>query len=170
MAQSEENRRELQVFKNELQQYGDIVRITHHNLTPDDNPNVANATLSDGEKVAIPYLEVDHDFLRTLGIELIEGRDFSREFAADEIQSVIVNETLVRTLDLGEPVGAILPIRILAYYAMHRWLQDFAYRIDLGVGIFLLGGGSTLLVVLLVVGALALKAALENPVDALRYE
>ncbi len=58
----------------------------------------------------------------------------------------------------------------VAYYAMDRWLQDFAYRIDPGVGTFVLGGVLTLAIVLLTVGSQAMRAARANPVDALRYE
>ncbi|OGG54323.1 MAG: hypothetical protein A3F84_07540 [Candidatus Handelsmanbacteria bacterium RIFCSPLOWO2_12_FULL_64_10] len=58
----------------------------------------------------------------------------------------------------------------VAYYAVHRWLQDFAYRIDIGVGMFALGGVLTMMIVLLTVASQAIKAARSNPVDALRYE
>ena len=57
-----------------------------------------------------------------------------------------------------------------AYYAAERWLQDFAYRVDPGIGTFLLGGLLTLLVVLLAVSLQVARAARANPVDALRYE
>jgi putative ABC transport system permease protein len=58
----------------------------------------------------------------------------------------------------------------VAYYAMSRWLQDFAYRIDLGVGVFVLGGILVLVIALMTVSVQAIKAARANPVDALRYE
>ena len=58
----------------------------------------------------------------------------------------------------------------IAYYAMDRWLQDFAYRIDLGIGMFILGGVLALAIALLTVGYQAVKAATANPVDALRHE
>lgn len=58
----------------------------------------------------------------------------------------------------------------VAYYALDQWLQDFAYRIDLGVSGFLLGGVLTLAVVLFTVNLQALKAVRANPVDALRDE
>ena len=57
-----------------------------------------------------------------------------------------------------------------AYYVMNRWLQDFAYRIDPGPEIFILCGVLALGIALLTVGAQSMKAALANPVDALRYE
>ncbi|MCI0692163.1 ABC transporter permease [candidate division KSB1 bacterium] len=58
----------------------------------------------------------------------------------------------------------------LAYFAMSRWLQDFAYRIDLSFWIFLLAGAIALLIAWLTVSWQAVKAALANPVEALRYE
>jgi putative ABC transport system permease protein len=58
----------------------------------------------------------------------------------------------------------------LAYFAMNRWLQDFAYHIDIGIGIFLLSGALALAIALLTVSFQAIKAALANPVEALRYE
>ncbi len=57
-----------------------------------------------------------------------------------------------------------------AYYASDRWLQDFAYRIEPGIGTFVSGGILMLVVVLLTVGVQAIRAAWANPVDALRTE
>ena len=58
----------------------------------------------------------------------------------------------------------------LIYYATERFLQDFAYRIDLNPDIFLIAGAIALLVAGLSVSAQALRAASANPVDALRDE
>ena len=58
----------------------------------------------------------------------------------------------------------------VAYWAMNKWLSDFAYRIELGIGAFALGGVLTLLVVIGTVSLQAVKAAKMNPVEALRYE
>lgn len=58
----------------------------------------------------------------------------------------------------------------VAWYAMNKWLQDFAYRIELGWLAFALAGGVALLIALLTVSAQAIRAALANPADALRYE
>src|SRR5690606_29348313 len=48
----------------------------------------------------------------------------------------------------------------VSYVVMDRWLADFAYRVDLGVGTFLLAGGAVLAIALFTVSRLALKAAL----------
>jgi putative ABC transport system permease protein len=58
----------------------------------------------------------------------------------------------------------------VAWLAMRRWLQDFAYRVDIEWWIFALAGGLVFVIALLTAGAQALKAALANPVEALRYE
>ena len=58
----------------------------------------------------------------------------------------------------------------VVYFAMQRWLEDFAYRIDLGVSVFALAGGLALLIALLTVCLQAVRAALANPADSLRYE
>jgi len=58
----------------------------------------------------------------------------------------------------------------IAYYIMHRWLQSFAYRSDIGLLVFFLSGFIALVIALLTVGFQAAKVAVANPVDSLRYE
>jgi putative ABC transport system permease protein len=58
----------------------------------------------------------------------------------------------------------------LAWFGMNRYLDEFAYKITLGPGIFLAGLGLTLLVAGLTVGYRSLRAAMINPVDSLRSE
>jgi len=58
----------------------------------------------------------------------------------------------------------------VAYYLMNKWLANFAYRIDLGIGIFALSALLALAVALVTVGWQSLKAATTNPVNSLRHE
>ena len=58
----------------------------------------------------------------------------------------------------------------VAWYAMHQWLQDFAYRIELGWGIFALAGGLGVFIALFTVSFQAIRAAVANPVKSLRSE
>ncbi len=53
---------------------------------------------------------------------------------------------------------------------MNQWLADFAYRIDIGLGIFLLAGGAAFSIALLSVSWQSIKAAVANPVESLRSE
>jgi ABC-type antimicrobial peptide transport system permease subunit len=58
----------------------------------------------------------------------------------------------------------------IAYYFMHVWLQDFAYRIGISPWTFLLSGLAAILIALATVSFQAIKAALANPVKSLRSE
>lgn len=58
----------------------------------------------------------------------------------------------------------------LAYYAMYRWLQNFAYRIQISPMTFVLAAALALLVALATVCFHAARAAMSNPVESLRYE
>ncbi len=58
----------------------------------------------------------------------------------------------------------------VAYYAMNRLLQFYAYRISLGVWIFLLAAVLAFAIAVFTVSFQAMRAALANPADALRYE
>ncbi|MDR3711559.1 MAG: ABC transporter permease [Puia sp.] len=65
---------------------------------------------------------------------------------------------------------AIVIASPLAAWAMHHWLLDFAYRTTIGWWMFALAGIAALAIALITVGFQALKAALTNPVRALRSE
>lgn len=58
----------------------------------------------------------------------------------------------------------------ISYLLMQQWLADFAYKIELGAGIFLLALGGTILIAGLTVGFKTVSAALANPVDSLKSE
>lgn len=63
--------------------------------------------------------------------------------------------------------GIAIPV---AYYFMNKWLQDFAFRISIGWELFLLAGAIALLIALATISFQAIKAAMANPVKALRTE
>ncbi len=58
----------------------------------------------------------------------------------------------------------------IAFYFMNNWLENFAYRTNLNVGIFILAGLLALLIALITVSYQAIKVAVANPVKALRTE
>jgi putative ABC transport system permease protein len=87
---------------------------------------------------------------------------------------------------LGAPVGSIclllsgsflrwvLLANVIAlpaaYWAMSRWLRNFAFHTDISAWTFVAAGGVVLFFAVVTVGSLALKSARENPVESLRYE
>ena len=58
----------------------------------------------------------------------------------------------------------------LAWWAMDRWLADFAYRIELGAGALVASTGLALVLAVVVVASRSLGAALRSPVHTLRYK
>ena len=66
-------------------------------------------------------------------------------------------------------IGFVAAVPV-TWYAMNRWLADFAYRIEIGPGIFALAGVTALLIGVITVSWQSVSAARANPVDSLRSE
>jgi putative ABC transport system permease protein len=58
----------------------------------------------------------------------------------------------------------------VAWYLMHKWLENFAYQINISLWVFLLAGVLALLIALLTVSYQSIKAGLANPIKSLRSE
>jgi putative ABC transport system permease protein len=78
---------------------------------------------------------------------------------------VMLNKNVVKWVIIAFAVAC--PI---AYYAMNKWLENFAYKTNLSWWIFALAGVLALGVALLTVSWQSWRAATRNPVEALRYE
>ena len=66
-------------------------------------------------------------------------------------------------------VGFVIAVPI-TWYVMGQWLRNFADRIEIGPGVFVIAGGAALLIALVTVSWQSIKAALMNPVNSLRSE
>ncbi len=53
----------------------------------------------------IKILNVTHDFVKTMGLEIVQGRDFSRDIVTDSTSGFIINEAAARSLGWSDPVG-----------------------------------------------------------------
>ena len=58
----------------------------------------------DGREIIVYQNRVDYDFFKTMGIEVVQGRTFSPELATD-IDGVVVNEKLIKELEIEDPIG-----------------------------------------------------------------
>lgn len=82
------------------------------------------------KKVPIELLAVDFDFVETIGIQVLEGRSFSREFGSDEETSYLLNEKAVKALGLTDPVGKHIDvvegtvIGIVKDFNLHSFHRD----------------------------------------------
>jgi ABC-type antimicrobial peptide transport system permease subunit len=79
--------------------------------------------------------------------------------------SLMLSKEFTRLVLLANVIGWPL-----VYLVMRKWLQRFAYHTTISVDIFILGGFLALMIAWLTIGYQAIKAALTNPVDALKYE
>ena len=95
---------------------------------------------------------------REIGIRKVLGASVSR------IIYLLSKEVLILVS------AATLIASPIAFYAMRKWLQSFAFRIEMSPLMFIMTALATLLIALLSVGYRAVKAASANPADALRYE
>ncbi len=66
-------------------------------------------------------------------------------------------------------IGFLIAVPI-AWYAMHRWLENFAYHIDIGIGTFVLVGALAMVIALVTVSWQSIRAAITNPVKSLHTE
>ena len=83
----------------------------------------------------------------------------------------VVGIVRLLSMDFVKLVGVAFILAVpVAYLVLQEWLSEFAYRIDLSAGVFLLGGVAAVAVALITVSYQAVRAATADPVDSLRYE
>jgi putative ABC transport system permease protein len=100
----------LETFKSELRNSTHIVSVTSGYGLPGDQFAGDNITVpgKGGNKNYPANVFIgDHDYVKTLGLRLIAGRDFSRDMSTDEEQAFIINETAVKDLGFGTPEKAL---------------------------------------------------------------
>ncbi|MDT7828479.1 ABC transporter permease [Pricia sp. S334] len=107
-----------------------------------------------------------------LGLIAFTAQQKTKEIGIRKVLGASVSE-IVRLLALDFVKVVLLALLIaapIAGYFMNRWLQDFAYRIDIPWWIFGLSGVVAMTIALLTMGVQAVKAANANPVKSLRTE
>jgi putative ABC transport system permease protein len=78
---------------------------------------------------------------------------------------ILLNKDFVKWVSIAFLIA--IPI---AWFIMHKWLENFAYKTGLSWWIFVLAGVIALVIALLTVSWQSWRAATRNPVEALRYE
>jgi putative ABC transport system permease protein len=94
-------------IKNELKNISCVENISMSQFVPGRDMN-GMGYIPEGVDEKTPWIIftniVDYDYVKTMGMEIISGRDFSREFATDS-NAVIINETLLKKLTWDEPLN-----------------------------------------------------------------
>ncbi|WP_375436978.1 ABC transporter permease [uncultured Hymenobacter sp.] len=102
--------RNYDAFKHELAQASGVTSSTIGYGFPGDmvaGDQIIVPINGEQKKFSVTQLMVDHDYLKTLGLQLVAGRDFSRELKTDPDQAFILNETAVRDLGFATPEKAL---------------------------------------------------------------
>jgi len=110
--------------------------------------------------------------LGILGLSIFMGESRIKEIGIRKINGAKVSEVMILlNRDFVKWVSISFVIAVpIAYYAMNKWLENFAYKTELSWWIFVLAGLLALGIALLTVSWKSWKAATRNPVEALRYE
>ncbi|HMB63716.1 MAG TPA: ABC transporter permease [Eudoraea sp.] len=98
-------------FKDQLVQLPQVNQVSLGDYLPIEGSKRNQTTFnkvgegSDHSGVLSQTWRVDYDYIKTLGIKVKEGRDFSKQFASDSVNSIIINQKMAHDLGLKKPVG-----------------------------------------------------------------
>jgi putative ABC transport system permease protein len=104
----------LQLFRNEMNGDASVIAMTgaYDNLGRGNDGaqrTSVNGFNYNGHELRTTMQRVDYDYLKTLDIKLVDGRDFSREFLTDS-NAVLVNENMAKLISAKNVVGTALPM------------------------------------------------------------
>jgi len=106
------------------------------------------------------------------GLALFESNKRIKEIGIRKVNGAHATEVIVM---LNKDIVTLTIIALIiatpiTYYAMNKWLENFAYKTELSWWVFVLAGLIALAIALITVSWQSWKAATRNPVEALRYE
>jgi putative ABC transport system permease protein len=129
------------VVRTELMRNPEIVTLTRSSsrldkayTTTGDDAVTWEGKSSEKQMPQTHLMRVDPEFLETFKIDMVDGRFFSREFPHDRTESVVINETTLRTMELKSPIGKRISVwgrdfRIIGvikdfhFYSLHEKIQ-----------------------------------------------
>jgi len=101
----------IESFKEQLSSLSQVKNVTSTNYLPADggsrngNTFMVEGQDDGGRGIPAQIWRVDYDYIKTLGIQMTKGRDFSKEFAYDSINSIVINTKMASDLGLKDPIG-----------------------------------------------------------------
>ena len=112
--QNKEVRSILESFKNELLKIQGVASTGASSMVPGEmylfNTGIYPEGFTRDQQFRMDNFLVDHDFLDTFEIEIVQGRGFSKDISTDITDSVMINETAAKKLGWTDPVGKTIEI------------------------------------------------------------
>jgi putative ABC transport system permease protein len=103
----------LDSIKAELKRIPGVFNVAASSIVPGqfpDNQPFIPEGFSEKQAQIMESINVDHDFIPTLGIEIVDGRNFSAEFKTDPEEAVLINETAAKKFGWDNPVGKTIKV------------------------------------------------------------
>jgi putative ABC transport system permease protein len=97
-------------FKNEISKLAGVTHSTFAGYLPvanssrSDNSYSREAVMNTKNALSSQTWTIDYDYIKTLGMEIVKGRNFSKDFGSDS-NAIIINETAAKVLGYDDPVG-----------------------------------------------------------------
>jgi putative ABC transport system permease protein len=169
----------IKVFPNEIDKINEIWK----NIFPDQvfhytflSDRIAGYYKSDYKALNLFFLfasiTVFLCILGILGLSLSMNENRTKEIGLRKVNGATISEVMVllnKNFIYWVAIAFVIACPI-AFYAMHKWLQNFAYKTELSWWIFVVSGIIAFGIALLTVSLQSWRAATRNPVKALRYE
>lgn len=80
------------------------------------------------KKVVVEQISVEYDFIETLGLELVQGRNFSREHGLDKEKAIILSEHAVEKFEFEDPVGSVIKVNDTTNFHIIGVVKDLHMR------------------------------------------
>ncbi len=95
------------VFRDALRSHHAVISTTwmDYSLTNNTGRIQSYHSYKGSPEYRVESIWIDYDFFKTLGMKLVTGREFSREFPTDAKESILVNEALVQKFGIEDPIG-----------------------------------------------------------------
>jgi putative ABC transport system permease protein len=123
-------RSKIESIKNELKSYSSVISISSTSDVPGNNPDYS-AFIPEGytteQTQLLHRINCDSDFIPTMGMELVSGRNFSQDFSTDAEEATIINETAARTYGWDNPLG-----KKIGYFTNEE-MNKLGYRTVIGL-------------------------------------
>ncbi len=114
------------LFKEQLLQNPNILQVA-----PKNGENWEDiAKINGGQKLQFAYAIVDEEFLPLYKIPIVAGRNFSKDFPADSVKSILVNEAFVQEANWKNPLGQVVDFSFdsIGKYQVVGVVKDYHYR------------------------------------------